>query len=88
MARIDCLGAGLVGSFVAMKLIELGHDVNVIDPNPSKYLRGHSNLRVQKIDAMKYCMDFENLRGADIVINLLPGDIAVSYTHLTLPTKA
>ena len=81
MARIDCLGAGLVGSFVAMKLIELGHNVNVLDPNPSKYLRGHSNLRVQKIDAMEYCMDFENLRGADIVINLLPGDIGSDVTE-------
>ena len=64
-----------------MKLIELGHNVNVFDPNPSKYLREHRNLTVQKIDAMEYCMDFENLKGADIVINLLPGDIGSGVTE-------
>jgi len=80
MARVDCLGAGLVGSFVATKLIEFGHDVNVIDPRPSTYLLDHNNLTVQKIDAMEYCTKYENLKDADIVINLLPGDIGSEVT--------
>ena len=75
MANIHCLGAGLVGSFVATKLIEIGHRVNVYDPAPSKLLEGHTKLRISNIDALEHCSKYENLREADIVINLLPGDI-------------
>ena len=34
--RIFCLGVGLVGSYVAKKLAQAGHEVHAFDPDPHR----------------------------------------------------
>ena len=102
MASVHCLGAGLVGSYVACRLADRGHDVHVHDMNPQPKVVGYPGVVIHHGDALDHCSELNEYAEVDIVVNMLPGDIGniamntlneqsyrtVSYTHLTLPTKA
>jgi len=67
MAKIACLGCGLVGEFVARHLISQGHEVIGVDlVNPMI-----SEMTYLATDALQYAKTAE----ADVFVNLLPGRI-------------
>ncbi|MDP7002619.1 MAG: saccharopine dehydrogenase C-terminal domain-containing protein [Candidatus Thalassarchaeaceae archaeon] len=74
MATIHCLGAGLVGSFVAKKLAVIGHDVHVHDVDPWR-VADFQRITVHEGDAIESCMQLSSFGEFDIVANMLPGDI-------------
>ena len=51
MKTVDCFGAGLVGSYVARKLAEEGHKVQVYDLDPNISF-DHPNITIVKVNAM------------------------------------
>ena len=83
-----------------MMLADLGADVvrivrpprgadddGVTDPNAGM-LRGRSQLQADLTDPAQLDMVRDLLRHADLLLEGgRPGTMAVSYTHLTLPTK-
>jgi lysine 6-dehydrogenase len=75
MAVIHCLGTGLVGSYVAKKLAENGHQVYAHDINPDITLVDYPNITIEEGDALEKCSDIINLGKFDIIVNMLPGDI-------------
>ena len=90
MAYIHCFGVGLVGSYVARKLADLGHIVHAYDPQPFRVL-GIPGVEVHhlepNIDPLDLMLDMimnqdevEFDPSRDIVVNMLPGDIGHSTT--------
>ena len=79
MKVIHCFGAGLVGSYVATKLSERGHEVHIHDLEP-KYesITVNSNIIFHRGDALK--TELSDFGHIDIVVNMLPGDIGHSLT--------
>lgn len=75
MAVIHCLGAGLVGSYVARKLANRGHEVHVHDFNPQREVVGYSGITLHHGDAIDHCGQMYEFGDFDIVVNMLPGDI-------------
>jgi hypothetical protein len=63
---IHCLGGGLVGSFVISRLVDAGYEVHIFDIDDVR-IEG-SIMHVG--DAI-----FADHSGADLIINMLPGDI-------------
>ena len=68
-------GSGFLGSHVADKLSDSGFEVSIFDIKPSKWIRDDQEFIEGSI------LDSQSLHDAI-------GDKTVSYTHLTLPTKA
>ena len=66
-------GASFIGSHLVDKLVELGADVTVIDDFSSGKLENLSQS-LSKIRVIRMDLEWCSLK-------------AVSYTHLTLPTK-
>ncbi len=90
MARIHCFGVGLVGSYVARKLNDAGHEIHAYDPNPFR-LEGIPGIKLHRLEPNENPIDlmleltsrrseliFEP--NEDIVVNMLPGDIGHSST--------
>ena len=85
-------GAGFIGSNLVDSLLELGHEVIVID---NEYSDVHEQFYWnEKAQNYKYDIrDYDNTRslydGVDYVFHIAAEARIqpVSYTHLTLPTK-
>ena len=78
MKTVHCFGAGLVGSYVARKLAEEGHKVQVYDLDPDISF-DHPNITMVKINAMDVELSaFDNV---DLVVNMLPGNIGYDLTR-------
>ncbi len=75
MAVIHCLGAGLVGSYVARKLADSGHEVHVHDFNPHRDVVGYPAITIHHGDAVDHSGKMCEFGDFDIVVNMLPGDI-------------
>ena len=87
MAAVIALGCGLVGRFVIERLLENGHNVVVLDLNIPEDLKMKEGIDARQGDVFE---NINHIPQKSVVINMLPGrigDRAVSYTHLTLPTK-
>jgi len=78
MANIHCLGTGLVGSYVAKKLADMGHKINAYDIRPEKSIIGYRNIIIHQEDALDNCRNIEKFGDFDIIVNMLPGDIGYS----------
>ena len=99
MVRIFCLGVGLVGSYVAKKLAQAGHEVHAFDPDPHRvssfpgimiHNLGQDKNPVQVLSQILKTdnnIDFDT--DNDIVVNMLPGDIGHESTSnlANLPWK-
>ena len=75
MASIHCLGAGLVGSYVACRLADRGHEVHVHDMNPQSSVVFHKDITIHHGDALDHCGELYEFGQVDIVVNMLPGEI-------------
>ena len=75
MASIHCLGAGLVGSYVACRLADRGHDVHVHDMQPHRSVVGRIGITIHHGDAIEHCEELGEFGEVDIVVNMLPGEI-------------
>ena len=80
MRLIHCFGAGLVGSYVATKLAESGHQVHIydIDQNNSKF-GDEKNITFHIGDV--FDRDLDALGNDDMFVNMLPGDIGHRLTE-------
>ncbi len=79
MKLVHCFGAGLVGSFVARKLAESGHNVYIYDIEPkNSTFQGYTNITVHVVDIFDY--DLEALGNEAIFVNMLPGEIGHNLT--------
>jgi len=78
MAVVHCLGAGLVGSYVARKLSDRGHEVHVHDFNPHREVVGYPAITLHHGDAIDHCERMSEFGELDIIVNMLPGDIGHS----------
>jgi len=83
MAVIHCFGAGLVGSFVAKKLADSGHEVHVHDLKPSGAVVGYPNITIHQGDAQEACEELDvEYDHVDIAVNMLPGNIGHAITTI------
>ena len=78
MKTVHCFGAGLVGSYVARKLAEDGHKVQVYDLDPSISF-DHPNITMVKVNAMD--VELSAFGNVDLVVNMLPGNIGYDLTR-------
>ncbi len=67
MAKIACLGCGLVGEYVAKHLVEKGYSVTGVDLIDPKI----DGVEFVRMDALEFVKNFD----ADVYVNLLPGRI-------------
>ena len=85
MARIHCFGVGLVGSYVAKKLFEGGHEVHAYDPNPSAVM-DIQGIHIHQLEPHQDPLDILTSKlkdndtidfdkDLDFVVNMLPGSI-------------
>ncbi|MEO2209138.1 MAG: hypothetical protein ABGX06_04265, partial [Candidatus Poseidoniia archaeon] len=82
MAVIHCLGAGLVGSYVAKRLAGAGHEVHVYDWQPHRVM-GVAGIHVHPEDATDAVGGMSRNGVVDMVVNMLPGSIGhVASTYL------
>ena len=77
MKTVHCFGAGLVGSYVARKLAETGHKVQIYDLDPNISL-DHPNITIVQANAMD--VELSALGIVDLVVNMLPGNIGYDLT--------
>ncbi|RZP10550.1 MAG: hypothetical protein EVA35_02045 [Candidatus Poseidoniales archaeon] len=75
MASIHCLGAGLVGSYVACRLADGGHEVHVHDMQPHRSVVGRIGITIHHGDAIENCEELHEYGNVDIVVNMLPGEL-------------
>ena len=95
--RVLDLTRAAAGPFATMILGDLGADVVKVEPTPKgdmtrlwgPYDHG-IGVYYLSINRNKRCLgvDFRNEHGLDAVRRMAAKADAVSYTHLTLPTKA
>ena len=80
MKLIHCFGAGLVGSYVATKLAESGHQVHIYDINQNNSKFGdEKNITFHIGDV--FDQDLNALGNDDMFVNMLPGDIGHRLTE-------
>ena len=90
MTRIYCLGVGLIGSYVAKKFAQAGHEVHAFDPAPHRVsnfpgiIIHKLNQNENPVEVLSKIMNSHNNVGFDpdndIVVNMLPGDIGHKST--------
>ena len=73
--KIIIAGDGKVGIALTRQLLHEGHDVTIVDSNP------------HVLQANMYLDDVMAVQGNAATLEALRQAKAVSYTHLTLPTK-
>ena len=79
MKLVHCFGVGLVGSFVAKKLAEVGCNVSVYDIEPKNSMfEVYKNITVHVGDIFDY--DLEAFGNEAIFVNMLPGEIGHKLT--------
>ena len=92
MSAIHCFGVGLVGSYVAKKMAESGHEVHAYDPQPHRVF-GIPGIQVHHLQPGEEPIDvlsekvthedgFEFDMNKDIIVNMLPGDIGHASTTI------
>lgn len=85
MAIIHCLGAGLVGSYVAKKLFDNGHEVHAHDLILDDVFREYPEIIIHKGDIFQSIKEMENFGKCDIIVNMLPGDVGHSVMKILYP---
>jgi len=86
MAAIHCFGVGLVGSYVAKRLAQAGHDVHAYDPQPNRVMGipgieiHHLGPDEDPVEVMVRDCHAHDRYAIDIVVNMLPGSIGHSST--------
>ncbi|MDX1519980.1 MAG: NAD-binding protein, partial [Gammaproteobacteria bacterium] len=94
--KIIILGAGQVGTSVAINLVSEANDITVIDTNPSclQYLSEHYDLRtVCGVASYPSILGMAGARDADMIIAVTNSDevnmiaCQVAYTLFHTPTK-
>ena len=75
MATIHCLGVGLVGSYVAKRLSDNGHQVHAHDLNPGDIFSDYPRIIIHEGDVLETSKDKNNYGDLDIIVNMLPGEI-------------
>ena len=74
MAVIHCLGAGLVGAWVAKRLAAAGHEIHAYDFQPHRVMEVEG-ITVHHCDVVEDFPSFYENGNVDMVVNMLPGDI-------------
>ena len=64
-----------MGSYVACRLADRGHDVHVHDMQPQRSVVGHIGIKIHHGDALDHCSELGEYGNVDIVVNMLPGEI-------------
>ena len=92
--KIIILGAGRVGTSVAESLVSEANDITLVDMAPDRLLslQDHLDLRTVAGNASHPSVLIKaGANDADLILAVTKSDetnlVAVSYTHLTLPTK-
>ncbi|MCH1541044.1 MAG: hypothetical protein L7S56_06410 [Candidatus Poseidonia sp.] len=73
MAKIHCLGSGLVGAFVIRHLVKSGHEVHAYDLHPMKHAGAHLHVG----DVFQALNNLEE----GLIVNMLPGTIGGDCTQ-------
>ena len=81
MGVLHCLGAGLVGSYVAKRLVQSGHDVHIHELEPGR-VTNEDGVTIHKWDALDACKKLDEFGEFDIVVNMLPGEIGSIATGI------
>ena len=91
MVRVHCLGVGLVGSYVAKYLSELGHSVYAYDIDFSRIeeIKNIKKIKISKSQnpakfLLEYLNNYEDIsinKKNEIIVNMLPGDIGHKSTE-------
>ena len=82
MAIIHCLGAGLVGSYVAKKLSDKGHEVHAHDLTTGDIFMEYPEIIIHKGNVLESCKKIKKFGDFDIVVNMLPGEIGHSIMKI------
>ncbi|RJU84041.1 MAG: hypothetical protein DWB93_02005 [Candidatus Poseidoniales archaeon] len=85
MAIIHCLGAGLIGSYVAKKLSDNGHEVHAHDLSPGNVFIEYPEIIIHKENVLESCKKIEKFGDFDIIVNMLPGEIGNSIMKILYP---
>lgn len=86
MAVIHCLGAGLVGAWVAKRLAAAGHEIHAYDFQPHRVMEVEG-ITVHHCDVVEDFPSFYENGHVDMVVNMLPGDIGhMATTNLAETT--
>ena len=85
MAIIHCLGAGLIGSYVAKKLSDKGHEVHAHDINPGEVFMEYPEIIIHKENVFESCKSIKKFGDFDIIVNMLPGEIGNSIMKILYP---
>ena len=64
-----------MGSYVACRLADRGHDVHVHDMQPHRSVVGRIDITIHHGDALDHCGDLGKYGNVDMVVNMLPGEI-------------
>ena len=64
-----------MGSYVACRLADRGHDVHVHDMQPHRSVVGHIGITIHHGDALDHCGELGEYGNVDMVVNMLPGEI-------------
>jgi len=86
MAVIHCFGVGLVGSYVAKRLAQAGHEVHAYDPKPHRVI-GIQGIEIHllepgedPVEVMVRDCPVDDGFAIDLVVNMLPGSIGHAST--------
>jgi len=64
-----------VGSYVACRLADRGHDVHVHDMQPHRSVFDQTGITIHHGDALDHCGELGEYGNVDMVVNMLPGEI-------------
>lgn len=79
MELVHCFGSGLVGSYVARKLAECGHDVHIYDvKSKDDMFDSYTNITMHVGDV--FDCDLDDLGNESIFVNMLPGEVGHKLT--------
>ena len=79
--EVVIIGQGIAGSTLALQLLNRGIEFVILDEGSTTGASAVSSGLINPITGRKFVKSW-------MIDELLPSSIAVSYTHLTLPTKA
>lgn len=86
--KINLLGAGRVGSFVALKLLEEGFDIFAYDISEEALnFLSNKGIKTVKFDAGKEEELLKAIKRGDLIINALPGSIGFKILNIVIEEK-